>query len=94
MDKPKDLKALIEYLKVCPRVQGRHEAAVMRFASQQKGGLWFQVEGEARRVYLPINCGLTAAESGFAFTDAGFTVTKFNITLKYDYVADAEAVAS
>jgi len=85
---PSTMRELVERLKASPRVRSLDGAAggeTLTFDRHAGGGLWFRREG-GKEVYIPIDCGKVAAETGVAFRPGGFDVTKFGVTLRYDYV--------
>lgn len=88
---PTDFKSLLAYLEQHPRVYesspdpGVCAEGEMRFHEQADGGLWFWGPSGFHR-YLPIDCGLTPAETGVTFRAGGFDVTKFGATVSYEYM--------
>jgi hypothetical protein len=94
MTPPESLIGLVSYLAERPRVRVtyppglRQVDQVLRFDRQQHGGLWWRGETDRQEHFTPIDCGKTAAESGFAFDAAGFTMTKFGQAIRFDYVPE------
>lgn len=86
--RPRNLRELIAYLAEHPRVvcsssiSGRSEPE--RFSEYRDGGLWF-TGPDGRVSYLPVACGLTAAESGLSFRPEGFVLSKFGLSIRYLY---------
>lgn len=87
---PDNLVALVAYLKEHPRVFTECDregvpSGERRFVRVANGGLWFR-DNRGKESYLPVDCGLTAAETGVAFHPGGFDVTKFGVTIRYRYL--------
>ena len=92
-DRPTNLTQLVEFLTQHPRVREScgdprvTAAGDMTFLETREGGLWFRCRHNFNR-YLPVDCGMTPAESGFLFDAEGFAVEKFGVTIRYTYLAD------
>lgn len=89
--RPTNLADLIRFLSEHRRVRVKHPQPELCgeavFEGHRDGGLWFAREN-GEDAYLPINCGMTPAESGFFFDERGFAVTKFGQTIRYTYVSE------
>lgn len=99
MTRPQTMRDLVPYLTAHPDVEihrpehtSRRTGAVIlqmrdvcRFSKQAGGGLWF-VEPGGEEHYLPIDCGMTAAETGVELDEAGFTLTKFGLPIRVTYL--------
>lgn len=89
---PESLRELYDWLTAPPRLRSECDDPrippdpPMSFIGQADGGLWFSTPTRPR--YIPIDCGLTASESGVTFRRDGFDVTKFGVTIRYFYLPD------
>lgn len=89
---PTNLKELIDYLTVRPRVIVRSDAPGLQgprtFLRSSCGAMWFR-DHLGAETFLPINCGLVDAETGIEIDPLGFTVTKFRRVIRFDYATEA-----
>ena len=81
---------LVEFLTGHPDVHSYCEVAGypsqdLTYRTYKDGGMWFR-DALGKDVYLPINCNKTPMETGVDFRPEGFDLTKFGITIHYDYV--------
>ena len=89
---PRSLRKLIEYLGRRPFVIDKRTNERWGFVCCSESGLWFEDAWTESR-YIPLNCGKVDAETGVTFDDAGFTVTKFGRSLRFEYAVEAPALA-
>lgn len=99
MDRPKNVRELLDYLAEYPVVRvstndprlANIGQGVRFFREYARGGLWFDDE-VGRRSYVPLDCTRTGAaarhETGVQFDEKGFAVEKFGATIRYDYVQE------
>jgi hypothetical protein len=93
MTKPKSLRELVVYLEQeSPRVTiiGIHgEIDQCEFLRASPGGFHFVEVDSEKEHFLPMNCRLTdaasQAEAGMEFSENGFSLTKFNRTVRVEY---------
>jgi hypothetical protein len=90
MNKPTNFRELLAYLKAHDGVlfrgtDGTEERQWCR--GYFDGHLYFR-NAEGSSSHVPIECGLTSAETGLAFLPDRFTVTKFGRTVEFIYVEE------
>lgn len=99
MPRPKTLREVVRYLADHPEVEIHRpehtstrtgqvipeERSRCRFRASAGGGLWFDAS-PGREHYLPIDCGMTEAETGVTLDEGGFTLVKFGIAIRVTYV--------
>lgn len=93
VDRPRSFRELLDFLRRNPRARitgptPASRANVTReadFVKFEAGRLWFS-DG-----FIPVACALTsqaaASEAGVAFDPDGFTVTKFGVAIRVEYLA-------
>lgn len=93
---PRSLRELVPYLMEHPRVRitgptPESPATVTRietFLTASESRLWFQPE-HGRMHFVPLSCNITDAallsETGVTFDELGFTITKFNRSIRVEY---------
>jgi hypothetical protein len=98
MDPPRNLRDLVTYLAIHPyvRITGptpdSREPTTRddRYLCWVDGRLWFQPEDGSPPNHIPIDCRMKAAassETGLIFDGQGFTVTKFGVAIRVEYLS-------
>lgn len=91
------LDGLVAYLRVHPFVAERGAGKpAAQFLRHDRGCLWFR-GGDGVGFQIPVDCGLPGAAghpTTIAYRPDGFDVTKFGVTLRYDYAVDGPNAAS
>lgn len=100
---PTNLRELLAFLEASPRVRihgptpGTKDFVTRTetFAGYEGGRLWFRPDpGQGSPHFIPVSCTLTdqaaRAEAGLAFDPAGFTLTKFGVAIRVEYLGPGE----
>ena len=92
---PRSIRQVVAYLADRPNVlstcnDSRVGTRILTFQRYANGGFWW-LDKEGKGSYLPIHCGHNKmhSETGITFDASGFTVTKFKLAIRYEYISES-----